>query len=435
MRRSFIVLALLLGQAVHAVEALPEPLSLQQALQIARSHPSIAIASARLEQANASSEQIAAENDLNIDFEGDLTYVDPVSITPDQSNDDSKLFLRFSSKLYDFGYTDARLAAADMTRSSRQWSHYDVTQQHLLKVAGLFFNVLLADKAYAVADERMTVAFLKYDKTRDRHDLGTISDVDLLELENDYRQKLQIRRQTEHQQRNTRMKLAASLGRPDELPSNLVPPEVDWKQELPSVDEVVAQIIANNPGLKALNDSVSAAKQQLTAAQASDNPVIRGEMQFADYQRLTGSSHPFTVGLVLEAPLYSGGKSQADEKQARSLLLEQEAKLNLAKLEIREQALEVLLELEQYKTDIDAALVSEDYIELYLDRSRALYELEVASDLGDALSRSSDVIYQKLKARLGFALAQMKLAALQGQWQETADSKPSGENHHEATLQ
>jgi outer membrane protein TolC len=422
--RIFAFLSLLLSNSLLLAEGLPQPLSLGQAFDLALAHPSIQAADARLQQANARTDKLLAEDDFNLRFEGELTYVDPVKITPDRSNNDSKMFLKLDKKLYDFGYTDARLSAADRSQSSQQWQLYNATQQHLINVAELFFEVLLADKSYAVADEKMTVAYLRYDKTKERHDLGTVSDVDLLDLENDYRQKLQLRRRAEYQQRLSRMKLASAMGMPDQLPSDLVEPPVDWDKQLPTLNDVETAVLDNNAEIRALKESVEAARQQLSAAEASDNPVIRGEMQYADYQRLTGSSHPFMFGLVLEAPLYSGGKVQAEQSLARASLQEQEARLANARLLARQQALELVLDLEQYKTDIEASHLSEDFIELYLDRSRALYELEVASDLGDALSRSSEVIYQKLKARLGYALTEMKLAALQGNWQQTLDKKP-----------
>jgi len=91
--------------------------------------------------------------------------------------------------------------------------------------------------------------------------------------------------------------------------------------------------------------------------------------------------------------------------------------LQLVKMQAQEAALQNILSLESYKSELDSLKVSADYAELYLDKNRALYELEVASSLKDALIKVSDVILKKIRARLGYKLAEMKLAALQGQWQ------------------
>jgi len=428
MRHFLVVLILLVTGLVFAKEPIPQPLSLEQALDIAREHPAIQASAARLGQVKADYELIDAEDDLNLQLQADLVYIEPSDIAYDQDENDSKAFLKLSSRLYDFGYTDARLIAAGKNQLSHQWQYFNDTQQHLLSVIQLFFDVLLADQQYTVADEEMTMAYLKYDKTRERHDLGTISDVDLLELEKNYRLKFQARRKAEYMQRLSRTKLANAMGRPDEIPSELLQPDVDWSKDSLEINPVLDQIELNSPQIQELQLKVSAAEQQLEAAQAADNPVVTAEMKLAEYARQTGSANPLSVGLSFQAPLYSGGKSRALESQARSSLREQEANLQIKRMEIRQLALELLLEIEQAKTDLDALGVNEDFIELYLDRSRALYELEVSSDLGDALARSSDVAYQKLKAKLAYALAEAKLAALQGNWQVTAESKPDTSN-------
>ena len=77
--------------------------------------------------------------------------------------------------------------------------------------------------------------------------------------------------------------------------------------------------------------------------------------------------------------------------------------------------MEQLLRLETLKADMEAQQVSEEYGELYMDKNRALYELEVASDFGDAVVRVSKVILKKLQTKLDFLATEAQLAALQGQ--------------------
>jgi len=416
--RLLLALCVLSFSSLQAAERLmPQPLSLQQALDLALAYPGIQAADAKLSKAKAEALQIDAENDLNIDFEGQLRYVDPAPITPDRSNDDSKVFLRFSSELYDFGYTAARQQAADKQISSAEKALLSARQQHLLKVAELFFNVLIADKEYVLIDEVMTAAFLDYDKLRERHELGTVSDVRLLELENDYREKLQLRKQAEQKQRMTRMLLASAMAMPEQLPADLIEPPVDWQKDLPDLAKISAALNTDNPQVLAASEAVEAARAKLSAAESNDNPRLSANLQWADYQRETGSTHPFEAGLVLNVPLYSGARQQADQQLARADLQEKEMALQLVKMQAQEAALQNILSLESYKSELDSLKVSADYAELYLDKNRALYELEVASSLKDALIKVSDVILKKIRARLGYKLAEMKLAALQGQWQ------------------
>lgn len=55
-----------------------------------------------------------------------------------------------------------------------------------------------------------------------------------------------------------------------------------------------------------------------------------------------------------------------------------------------------------------------DYRELYLDRSRALYELEVKTDLGDAMTEISAVRLDMAQAEFDWMMTQARLKALAG---------------------
>ena len=417
------VTSLLISGHAFSSDALPQPLTLEQALSYSESHPNVQLARSGLELAKADMARVSADSGLKVQAEGYLTAIEPSEIAFDQSNNDSKLMLSASKRIYDFGYSTARESAAEKNLKSREWSYFDSHQKHRLGIASKFFAVLVADKDYMYKDEVMTLAYLRYDKARDRHELGQVSDIDLLQLENDYREKLQVRKLAETQQRVTRMKLAAALGRVSDLPADLVMPEVQWDKPLPSLESVVDKALQGNLELRTARNALAAAKQQLTAAQAVDNPVIRGEVNLAEYNRRSGSSHPASASLVLEIPLYTGGESQAEAARARAVMLEREAKLQLVESSVRQAAVELLLELEALQADLQAQQVNSEYTELYLDKNRALYELEVASDYGDATVRVSNLMLKNTRSLLAFALAEFKLAALQGDWQETTSTK------------
>ena len=380
-RSLYAMIAFLLSFSVsaqeHTLPPLPQPLSLEQALALSANHPAIQLAESGLAVVEADAAKVLADSGLKISAQAYLTAIEPTDITPDRSNNDSKAFLRARKKLYDFGYTEARESAAQNAVKSQQWQLLSERQKHQLDVVEKFFEVLVSDKNYVLKDEEMTLAFLKYDKAKDFNELGTLSDIELLRLENIYRERLQLRRVAEQQQRLSRLKLAAALGRPDDLPADLTMPEVDWKKPLPDIETVIEKSLMNNPELRTSRDAVLAAKEKLTAAQSSQNLTIHGEMQLAKYNRETGTSHPASAGLVFELPLYTGGASQAEAARARAVLLEQQALLQMTELSIRQAAVELVMQLETLRADIEAQQVSADYSELYLDKNRDFYELEV----------------------------------------------------------
>ena len=76
--------------------------------------------------------------------------------------------------------------------------------------------------------------------------------------------------------------------------------------------------------------------------------------------------------------------------------------------------LDIWLELDTLRLRIEEVNALGDYRELYLDRSRALYELEVRTDLGDAMVQTSAVRLQRAEVVFDWLLAQARLAALAG---------------------
>ena len=69
--------------------------------------------------------------------------------------------------------------------------------------------------------------------------------------------------------------------------------------------------------------------------------------------------------------------------------------------------------------------VQDDYRELYLDRSRALYEMEVRTDLGDAMVQMSAVRLDRARAVFDWMLTRAQLAALSG---GLIDAEAKGDN-------
>ena len=108
-------------------------------------------------------------------------------------------------------------------------------------------------------------------------------------------------------------------------------------------------------------------------------------------------------------------KIKSDIAIARAKLSEQQSLMRLVELSVRQTAAELSIQLNTIKDELVTLEVSEDYGEFYLDKNRALYELEVASDFGDAMVRVSEVDYKKTKALLSYALIEAKLLALQGE--------------------
>lgn len=411
------LMALTWTLTLHAqpVEGVP-PLTLDAALAAADAqHPDIAASAARRDAAQAGLAAVQGAGDPQLSLIGELRYVEPPTGLGDQSHNDSQARIVARQRLYDFGYSAAREQAADDALAGADWALLDARQQHRLAVMQAFFDVLLADLRFARDNEAMSIVYVALDRGRDRQQLGQVSDVRLLELESEYQQVRQGWARSKTNQRLTRIRLAQLLNRPDDPPAELqMPDPVDTGITLPDDQELERQALADNPGLKALRARLAAAEQDLAAARKRYGPVLSGEAQAGVYQRRLGSRNDWEAGLVFELPLYTGRAKDAAVAQARAELAARRAELSAGELALRQAVLKNRLALDDLKVRLEQVQVLGDYRELYLDRSRALYEMEVRTDLGDAMVQMSAVRLQHAKAVFKGLMAQARMAALSG---------------------
>ncbi|WP_457668131.1 TolC family protein [Thiolapillus sp.] len=423
-RLLFLTGVVLLFTTVQA-DSLPQPLSLRQALQLVdEEHPAIRQAVAK--EASAEAELLAEESDddLRVTLEGRLKYLEPAELSKFQENNDSRLDLWVEKRLYDFGYTEARQASARASLDAARWSGLNARQRQQLRVMQAFLDVLLADLEYVRDNEAVAIAYVRFDRFRNQAELGKLSDVDLLEKQALYEKVLTRRTATEARQRSTRLKLALALNRPGDIPADLVePPAPDMDAPLPPQEELAEKVLRNNAGLKALAQKITAAQQKLAAAGKRYGPVLRGELGAHGYARETRSTEPFSAALVLEMPLYSGGRDDAETARARAELMENQAQKARLELELRQQVLELWLEQNTLRRKMKELQVREEYRDLYLDRSRTLYELERTSDLGDAMVQVSAVRLELAKLQYQWLLNDMRLKVLTGELQLPQEMK------------
>ena len=416
--RGWLLLVILAGPvSAVAADPLPQPLSLEQALALVDAeHPALLQARAEEAMAEARLQEVQSGDDLSVLLEGRLQYLEPAELSNFQETNDSRAQLRLNKRLYDFGYTSAREGSAKEALKAARWRGLDARQRQHLSVMKAFFDVLLADLEYTRDNEAVAIAYVRLDKLRDRHRLGQVSDIELLEKETLYEKVLSRRAASAARQRETRMRLALALNRPGELPAELLmPPVPDMSEPLPEVDELYSLVLRRNPSLEALRHHMAAASQTLQAAARRYGPVLRGEMLAGYYNRETRSTSPFSAALVLEMPLYTGGRDDAETARARAELLDSQARKSRLELELRQQVLDLWLEQEKLRRRAAELAVREEYRDLYLDRSRTLYELERSSDLGDAMVQTSAVKLELARIRFQWLLNRERLKALSGE--------------------
>jgi outer membrane protein TolC len=401
-----------------AAAPLPQPLTLADALRLAQDegHYDLQLRAAELEMARAALRTAQGERDFTLNLEARLRYIEPPSQTVSQEHNDSAALLVARKRLYDFGRGAALEQAAQAVIEGEEQRLGLAREQRKLDVLRAFFDVLLADMDYTVANERMAVVYVDYDKQRDRLELGQISQVEFLRVQAGYEEVLRARNEAEARKRTTRLRLAAALGDPTQLPARLAVPDLNAlpARKPPEIDAVLTEGLARNPTLVALRRQLEAATARVEAARARRLPVLDAVVEGGVYNRDFGSNDPLRAGVVLTAPLVTGGAVEGEIARAEAERLRVQAMLIRAEAELRQRLSELVLDIDVLRKAAVGDKVREDYRELYLDRSRALYEMEVSTDLGDSMVQMSDAHLRSMRTLFALSLGWAELDALLG---------------------
>lgn len=410
---------LLLGMTCAVAAApdttpLPSPLTLGQALALADApHPDLDIARSNIDRARAR----VLEQESR---QGTRAYLD---LIPEQVNpatgggsvNDSRARILVSRQLTDFGRTRALENAAHDELAGRELAFLDARQQRRIDIMVRFFDVLLADARYAVDNEEMAQRYVAYDRVRERHALGQVSEVELLESENRYQEALIVRTESQKRQFAARLQLALTLNRPGDIPGELVLPALTGlERDIPDYKALFENARQANPVVAALRKDAEAARTALSAERARSRPTLNAEIEAADYERNLQARSNFRAGLSLRIPLYQGGEVDAAVTRAASEQATREARLRKAEYDLQKAVLDAVQELEALKVKRQAAKQRVAFRDLYLDRARAIYEMEVQTSLGDAMTRLTEAQWFATKADFEFALAWARIEALTG---------------------
>ena len=413
MMRSFTLCGLLLltGLAQADDTALPNPLTLEYALAQANaeSHYQMIAASAELVSAQSQLHYAQSASEWQAYLDLKAAKFDPSPLASNQSTEEYISQLHIEKLLYDFGRSDLLQQSATLKHDAVQAYTSYVIAQRRLDIARQFLAVLLADLRYARDDEAMAIAYVRYHSAQDKHALQQLSDVDLLAAQNLYQNSMIQRAQSEAAQRSNRAVLAELMNQPQQLATQIKRPAFKLQRELADYKVLLDQAMASNPRLLLLQASANSAQKKIQSAEYLTRPSLNAEMDVRNSSIDRISDDDWRATLTLHIPLLEQHSVKAQVSSERSQWLTQRAMLLQQQSQIRLRVLQLWQQIPLLKTRLQQMQTQASYSELYLDRSRALYELEVKTDLGDAMVAMSDTNYQQAEAEFELALAWMEL--------------------------
>ena len=393
---------------------LPEPLTLKSLLALPETvSPQVIASQSRQAQAQANYALQDSADAVELNVLGRIGWREYA----DHTEDNHLLALHVGKKLYDFGQTQALIDSQEKISEAQTQLYEDQVIQFQIQLMQTFFNVILADFQYRIENETMAVAYVALDKAKDRYELNRISDVDYFKLQADYQKILVKRSRAEYEQRRTRNALANLVGQPRQLPDKLTFPRLKSieSRKLNELETYQDQALANNLQLKSMQLKLQAAQHRLEGESATDKPTFRvdawgGKLSTYEYQR----EGRWRFDLSMDYPLYDGGARSAKVSLARADIQELEAQVNALEQHLRDQVADLYFKLKLSDAEKKQNKAFGDYADLYLDYSRALYENESTTDLGDSMVRLSESNFQVISQQFKQALYWAQLDYLTG---------------------
>ncbi len=397
-----------------AAPALAERLTLDEALAaVSAAHPDRRVAESELALSRADRDQAASRQDFSLFLDGSLRS----GRRPDgdwKPDNVGRIVAR--KPLLDFGRSSQSVAAADQEIAARQAALFNVESLRRIDIMTRYFDVLLADQQYVADNEFMTVAYLDWDKARERFELGIGNRPDLLRLEAIYQDWRERRNASLQRMRSARQKLAHAMNRPGKLPTELAEPALkDNARPVPEYESLLAWVMEKNPRVLALKAQGAAADARVASIRAERNPTLDVEVIGGGYSRESTTRDELSAGFVFNLPLYQGGRVDARMARERALKERSAAELDKLRLDLADTLLDTLQEIEWLRgSSRPAAERQIEYRDWSLERARAEYELELKTNLGSSMAETQAAQLRRRQVEYRLALALARLEALSG---------------------
>ncbi|MCS7262570.1 MAG: TolC family protein [Aquificaceae bacterium] len=303
------------------------------------------------------------------------------------------------SLLYEFQKVRTR---SELSRIRKEVAQIMLRQLHLdlqLRIVKLFTEAHLYRKLAEVKREEMAIAYVRFDRARERKELGLSTDHEVYRLESLYREK---RRELLHAQQmynHALLETKQLAGLPYETLIELS--ELNFRE--PSVEFTLLKdsALRENSSLKIKELEIKSYEEDIMAVKQVLKPRVNLRLS-------TNGS-----GVEVSIPVYDASRHYRLE-----YLTSLKNSLQAEKEGIR-RSVELIFfsapyEWEYLKASLAEALAKDRFAEENLTLRRSEYELELAFDLGYAMAEKTEAERRLMEARYKLLLFWAKLFSLAG---------------------
>lgn len=318
--------------------------------------------------------------------------------------------------LLDFGNRLARIRSAEISTQIKRELLKEFERQVKIKVAELFMDLALAEKLAEVRREEMAVAYVRFDRERERLNEGLSDRVRVAEWESTYRRFRAELMRAQRDYNRTLYEIKRFIGVPVDKPL-----EVNYQSllefEVPedkTIDvEYLLKNYRNNYLLRTKSLEIAYFEQKAKEQKRILYPElyayldVKNRYEHFDKFRSEGN-------VVLRVPLFDGRASFFREMSFLDLKRAVEIERKDIEEQIRRDILSAPYEWEKLVSEYQDAVAYDRWAQENLDLSRSNYELELAFDLGYAMSTKTEAERRVMRAKFNIILFLMRLYDLMG---------------------
>lgn len=346
---------------------------------------------------------------LDIDYHLAQRYYLPVvfvgaSLLYDFDKKDTKLDTNINvvSTLYEFQRTKSRIELSKIKRDIAQIMLEQLYRDLQLRILKLFVDAHLYRKLTEVKREEMAIAYVRFDRARERKELGLTTDHEVFKLETVYREKRSELLYAQYMYNYTLLEIKQLTGLPYEAVLELEDLNLREPERLVAdFSKLMEDALRNNASLKIKELEIKSYHEDIKGAKQTIAPRINLKVSTDK------------AGLELTTPIYDAGRHYRVDYLSMLKRSVQAEKENL------ERSLKLIFfsapyEWEYLRAKLVEAKTREKFAEENLTLRRSEYELELAFDLGYAMAEKSEAERQSMETHYRLLLFWAKIFNLAG---------------------
>jgi outer membrane protein len=408
------------GAAAPAQPA-PRVLTLEEALRLGLSHqPTLLQAKAATEAADARVEQFRSP--LFPQITGSATFqrqsqtagsLGQFGTTSSSATELYALNLGGKQLLWDFGQTTGRWRASKESLTGQELSEQATSRSVALSIRSFYFNAVAAKALVNVQRDALTNEQRHLEQVRAQVQVGTRPPVDLVQ-ERVNLANAQVRLiQAENGYATARVQVEQAIGVTDlgpwEIAQESLPP-VEGEEAAP--EALLKEAYAARPEIASGEAQIRAQELTVQAIQGGYGPSLGVQAGVSETgPRPSDLGAGWNASVVLTWPLFQGGLTHGQVREARANVTSLQAQLDLQKQQVRLDVEQARLAVRAASATLGASKDASQAAREQLALAEGRYQTGVGSiiELSDAQTALTTALGQEVQSQFQLAVARSQL--------------------------